>query len=421
MSNLFKILESNSSDTDSSNIARQLQNNHSQINSSDPNRSYSSLPQDQSLQTYVSSVSTVSASQVPQSPYSQLMSHKAAQSVHHLPQSQYMSEMPMGSYVPPPAGHYRPVTDTANHFPPVYASQQSHGNQPQFQAASDEKLVGQDDMGGLPNLPPLASGHPLGHFPQGSPPLGSQNVYAQAPQVASQVQSQTPGQGYRRTQPQIQPSSTQPSQGSYMNTGTSPLSGSISLQANGQAGTSSSTNSVMLVGMVSGTSVVPSSNSSGSYFPIQPQSYLQTGQQYQQYSQYPQPYSQHSQQMPPKPQYTSQHQSYPPFHPRPPLHSSMGSDSSEGDKKPRTTATVHNMTPETAARNKCSVCQKQFKRPSSLQTHMYSHTGEKLFKCPWIDCGKFFSVKSNMTRHYRLHVRDMKRNSISSSTSNSTI
>ncbi|EGV65014.1 hypothetical protein CANTEDRAFT_113303 [Yamadazyma tenuis ATCC 10573] len=268
MSNLFKILESNSSDTDSSNIARQLQNNHSQINSSDPNRSYSSLPQDQSLQTYVSSVSTVSASQVPQSPYSQLMSHKAAQSVHHLPQSQYMSEMPMGSYVPPPAGHYRPVTDTANHFPPVYASQQSHGNQPQFQAASDEKLVGQDDMGGLPNLPPLASGHPLGHFPQGSPPLGSQNVYAQAPQVASQVQSQTPGQGYRRTQPQIQPSSTQPSQGSYMNTGTSPLSGSISLQANGQAGTSSSTNSVMLVGMVSGTSVVPSSNSSGSYFPV---------------------------------------------------------------------------------------------------------------------------------------------------------
>ncbi|CAN3362432.1 hypothetical protein DICA4_E02696 [Diutina catenulata] len=66
----------------------------------------------------------------------------------------------------------------------------------------------------------------------------------------------------------------------------------------------------------------------------------------------------------------------------------------------------YEMKPETAERNRCRICQKQFKRPSSLQTHYYSHTGEKIFKCPWNGCGKQFSVKSNMTRHYRLHERD---------------
>ncbi|KAI5960267.1 hypothetical protein CANMA_004047 [Candida margitis] len=69
----------------------------------------------------------------------------------------------------------------------------------------------------------------------------------------------------------------------------------------------------------------------------------------------------------------------------------------------------HEMTPETALRNRCRICNKQFKRPSSLQTHYYSHTGEKTFQCPWQGCGKMFSVKSNMTRHYRLHERDSRR------------
>ncbi|ODV82330.1 uncharacterized protein CANTADRAFT_45374 [Suhomyces tanzawaensis NRRL Y-17324] len=67
------------------------------------------------------------------------------------------------------------------------------------------------------------------------------------------------------------------------------------------------------------------------------------------------------------------------------------------------------MTPETARRNRCKICNKQFKRPSSLQTHYNMHTGEKIYKCEWKECGKLFSVKSNMTRHYRLHERDLKR------------
>ncbi|KAK6457264.1 uncharacterized protein RJT20DRAFT_94849 [Scheffersomyces xylosifermentans] len=78
-------------------------------------------------------------------------------------------------------------------------------------------------------------------------------------------------------------------------------------------------------------------------------------------------------------------------------------------RRRRHTATVHDMTPETAERNRCRICNKQFKRPSSLQTHYYSHTGEKIFKCPWEGCAKLFSVKSNMTRHYRLHERDLKK------------
>ncbi|CEP23275.1 unnamed protein product [Cyberlindnera jadinii] len=64
------------------------------------------------------------------------------------------------------------------------------------------------------------------------------------------------------------------------------------------------------------------------------------------------------------------------------------------------------MTPATALRNRCNICQKQFKRPSSLQTHLYSHTGEKPFACDWKGCGRLFSVRSNMIRHRKLHERD---------------
>ncbi|KAK3298851.1 uncharacterized protein B0H64DRAFT_439288 [Chaetomium fimeti] len=56
-------------------------------------------------------------------------------------------------------------------------------------------------------------------------------------------------------------------------------------------------------------------------------------------------------------------------------------------------------------KHKCKVCDKRFTRPSSLQTHMYSHTGEKPFGCEVDGCGRRFSVVSNLRRHKKVHKR----------------
>lgn len=73
-------------------------------------------------------------------------------------------------------------------------------------------------------------------------------------------------------------------------------------------------------------------------------------------------------------------------------------------------------------KHKCKVCDKRFTRPSSLQTHMYSHTGEKrtytplhstsftlmltrypAYLCEVPGCGRHFSVVSNLRRHRKVH------------------
>ncbi|ORZ24405.1 hypothetical protein BCR42DRAFT_317957 [Absidia repens] len=51
----------------------------------------------------------------------------------------------------------------------------------------------------------------------------------------------------------------------------------------------------------------------------------------------------------------------------------------------------------------CHECYKSFSRPSSLRTHMFSHSGEKPFACPHPGCDRTFSVQSNMRRHIRVH------------------
>ncbi|KAK3648101.1 hypothetical protein LTR56_002579 [Elasticomyces elasticus] len=57
-------------------------------------------------------------------------------------------------------------------------------------------------------------------------------------------------------------------------------------------------------------------------------------------------------------------------------------------------------------KHKCKICDKRFTRPSSLQTHMYSHTGEKPFACDVDGCGRHFSVVSNLRRHRKVHRGD---------------
>ncbi|KAL7412071.1 hypothetical protein BDY24DRAFT_342317 [Mrakia frigida] len=48
------------------------------------------------------------------------------------------------------------------------------------------------------------------------------------------------------------------------------------------------------------------------------------------------------------------------------------------------------------AKYDCSFCGKRFNRPSSLKIHTYSHTGEKPFVCTHSQCGRKFSVQSNL-------------------------
>lgn len=57
-------------------------------------------------------------------------------------------------------------------------------------------------------------------------------------------------------------------------------------------------------------------------------------------------------------------------------------------------------------RHKCTSCQKTFARPSSLNIHTLSHTGEKPFACTYKGCGKSFNVKSNMKRHLKIHYKN---------------
>ncbi|RDA90141.1 hypothetical protein CP533_0764 [Ophiocordyceps camponoti-saundersi (nom. inval.)] len=59
-------------------------------------------------------------------------------------------------------------------------------------------------------------------------------------------------------------------------------------------------------------------------------------------------------------------------------------------------------------KHKCKVCDKRFTRPSSLQTHIYSHTGEKPFACEVEGCGRHFSVVSNLRRHRKVHRGDAR-------------
>ena len=51
--------------------------------------------------------------------------------------------------------------------------------------------------------------------------------------------------------------------------------------------------------------------------------------------------------------------------------------------------------------NRCSTCDKSFKKPSDLLRHVRIHTGEKPFRCDL--CSREFTVKSTLDSHLKTH------------------
>ncbi|KAF7316117.1 hypothetical protein MIND_00129800 [Mycena indigotica] len=53
--------------------------------------------------------------------------------------------------------------------------------------------------------------------------------------------------------------------------------------------------------------------------------------------------------------------------------------------------------------HRCSVCEKEFPRPSALATHLRSHSHDQPYSCNFPGCTRSFSVLSNARRHEKTH------------------
>lgn len=49
----------------------------------------------------------------------------------------------------------------------------------------------------------------------------------------------------------------------------------------------------------------------------------------------------------------------------------------------------------------CPICQKRFSQSSSVTTHLRTHSGERPYRCDY--CGKAFADTSTLTKHKRIH------------------
>ncbi|SCU94858.1 LADA_0G11848g1_1 [Lachancea dasiensis] len=123
---------------------------------------------------------------------------------------------------------------------------------------------------------------------------------------------------------------------------------------------------------------------------------------------------------------TSMHSIQPPSYPLHPFGSSTSTStlnssfappppqsSSDSGPRPR-----HHSTPQPSARRhaqpdhlrvsrrQCPQCFKVFSSMTAVQVHALVHSGDKPFHCPHAGCNKTFNVKSNMMRHYKLHIKE---------------
>lgn len=60
--------------------------------------------------------------------------------------------------------------------------------------------------------------------------------------------------------------------------------------------------------------------------------------------------------------------------------------------------------------NQCGVCGRNYARPSTLKTHLRTHTNERPFKCNV--CFKTFSQAANLTAHQRVHTGEVLNNTL---------